>query len=136
MTRTPGNVSNPVVVGNGGWADFQSLFAGGDRIYAAEKVLTPDHHYEIDGTLQITADICLKQKGAVSAAQTAVQNLNDQIELVQEKVNGAVGAQKAALLQQLQNLEGKRSQAQATLDQAEGALAACLASASSSRRES
>jgi hypothetical protein len=128
---TPGNVSDPVIVGFDGWADFQSLFAGGNRIYAAEKGLTPDHHYEIDGTLQITADICVTEKGAVSAAQNAVQNINDQIEVVQAEVNGAVGPQRLALLQQIHDLEKKLSQAQATLDKAEGALAACLASGSS-----
>jgi hypothetical protein len=31
---TPGNVSDPVVVGFGGWSDFKFLFAGGNRIYA------------------------------------------------------------------------------------------------------
>ena len=34
---TPGNVSDPVVVGFGGWADFTALFAGGDRIYAVDQ---------------------------------------------------------------------------------------------------
>jgi hypothetical protein len=33
----PGNVSAPVVVGFGGWADFKVLFAGGDRIYAVDQ---------------------------------------------------------------------------------------------------
>ena len=56
---TPGSVSAPVVVGLGGWLAFKFLFAGrsvagGNRIYAAEKALTPDHEYEIDGALQIT----------------------------------------------------------------------------------
>ena len=34
---SPGNVSSPVVVGFGGWADFKALFAGGDRIYAVDQ---------------------------------------------------------------------------------------------------
>ena len=39
---TPGNVSSPVVVGFGGWSDFQFLFAGTnalgeDRIYAVDQ---------------------------------------------------------------------------------------------------
>src|SRR5436305_13977781 len=39
---TPGNVSNPVVVGFGGWSDFKFLFSGGNlsgenRIYAVVK---------------------------------------------------------------------------------------------------
>jgi hypothetical protein len=39
---TPGNVSDPVVVGFGGWADFKALFAGGNlagegRIYAVDQ---------------------------------------------------------------------------------------------------
>jgi hypothetical protein len=59
---TPGNVSSPVVVGFGGWLDFEALFAGrnvggGNRIYAAEKALTPDHEYEIDGELQTALEI-------------------------------------------------------------------------------
>ncbi len=33
----PGNVSDPVVVGLGGWADFKVLFAGRDRIYAVDN---------------------------------------------------------------------------------------------------
>jgi hypothetical protein len=39
---TPGNVSNPVVVGFGGWLDFKFLFSGRnlsgeDRIYAVDQ---------------------------------------------------------------------------------------------------
>ena len=34
---TPGNVSDPVVVGFGGWADFKALFTRGDRIYAVDQ---------------------------------------------------------------------------------------------------
>ena len=39
---TPGNVSDPVVVGFGGWQDFKTLFsgrnvAGEDRIYAVDQ---------------------------------------------------------------------------------------------------
>jgi hypothetical protein len=34
---TPGNVSDPVVVGFGGWSDFKFLFAGGNRIYAVDQ---------------------------------------------------------------------------------------------------
>ena len=41
-TGTPGNVSDPVIVGFGGWTDFQFLFAGRnlagqDRIYAVNQ---------------------------------------------------------------------------------------------------
>jgi hypothetical protein len=34
---TPGNVSSPVIVGFGGWANFKALFAGRDRIYAVDE---------------------------------------------------------------------------------------------------
>jgi hypothetical protein len=45
-TGTPGNVSDPVIVGFGGWTDFRFLFAGRnlagqDRIYGVWALPTP-----------------------------------------------------------------------------------------------
>jgi Tachylectin len=127
---TPGNVSNPVVVGFDGWSDFKFLFAGGSRIYAAEKALTPDHHYEIDCTLQVTpvtADPCAAQKNAVSADQAAVQNIKDQITALQQEAEAAIGPQKLFLLKQIRDLKKNLGPAQAVLDRANQALASCLA---------
>jgi hypothetical protein len=128
---TPGNVSNPVVVGFGGWSDFKFLFAGGDRIYAAENALTPDHHYEIDCTLQVTADTCVTEKNGVNAAKAVVQSIEDQITALQAEAQQAIGPQKLFLLKQIRDLEKNQlGPAQAALDQANKALAACLAHSS------
>jgi hypothetical protein len=130
---TPGNVSNPVKVGFGGWSDFKFLFAGVDlagnnRIYAGEKALTPDHHYEIDCSLQITAAICVNERNAVIKAKAAVQNIKDQLATLQAEAKDAVGAQKQFFLKEIRDLEKNQlAPAQAALDKAEQALAACLA---------
>src|SRR5262245_57120759 len=55
---TPGNVSAPVVVGFGGWADFEFLFAGRNaadenRIYAVDKFVQSPNDFEIQGNLQV-----------------------------------------------------------------------------------
>jgi hypothetical protein len=130
---TPGNVSSPVTVGFGGWSDFNFLFAGTDlagnnRIYVAEKALTPDHHYEIDCSLQIEAAICVNERDTVLKAKAAVQDLNNQLATLQAQAQDAVGAQKQFYLQEIRDLEKNQlAPAQAALDKAEQDLAACLA---------
>jgi len=129
---TPGNVSDPVIVGFGGWADFKFLFSGRNisgenRIYAVEDDLSPDHHYEIDGTLQVTISTCEAESASVSAAFQAVNDLKSQIAELQGELSQAPPSERAFLLQQIRETEHNLAPANATLDAAEKALAACQA---------
>ena len=129
---TPGNVSAPVVVGFGGWADFKFLFAGKNasgesRIYAVEDDLSPDHHYEIDGTLQVTISTCDAEIASVSAALQAVSDLKSQIAELQSELSQASSSERAFLLKQIRETQHNLAAANATLDAAKQALAACRA---------
>ena len=73
-----------MVVGFGGWADFKFFFfgksvSGENRIYAVENDLSPDHHYKIDGTLQVTISTCEAEIASVSAVFQAVSDHEPQI---------------------------------------------------------
>ena len=129
---TPGNVSAPVVVGFGGWADFKFLFAGKNasgesRIYAVEDDLSPDHHYEIDGTLQVTISTCDAEIASVSAALQAVSDVKSQIAELQSELSQASSSERAFLLKQIRETQHNLAAANATLDAAKQALAACRA---------
>jgi len=129
---TPGNVSAPVVVGFGGWADFKFLFAGKNasgesRIYAVEDDLSPDHHYEIDGTLQVTISTSDAEIASVSAALQAVSDLKSQIAELQSELSQASSSERAFLLKQIRETQHNLAAANATLDAAKQALAACRA---------
>ncbi|HET9183460.1 MAG TPA: tachylectin-related carbohydrate-binding protein [Candidatus Angelobacter sp.] len=130
---TPGNVSDPVVVGFGGWLDFKFLFGGGGRIYAAENALSPDHNYEIDCTLQVAAATCVPEQNAVNAASQTVQSIKSGIASLQAQETKAIGPEKLTLLKLIQELETtKLEPAEASLEKANEALAACRARSSSS----
>jgi hypothetical protein len=121
------NLLGPVVVGFGGWADFKLLFAGGNRIYAAENP-SAAHHYEIDYTLQVAAALCVTEQANVNAAKATIQNIMSSIASLQAEARVAIGPQKLALFKLIQELEKtKLVPAQAALENAEKALAACQA---------
>ena len=123
-----GDVDTPSVIGLGGWADFKSLFSGGNGIiYAVEDHLNPDHHYEIDGTLQVTISTCQAESASVSAAFQAVSDLKSQIAELQSELSQAPHSERAFLIQQIREIEHNLASANAALDAAKQALAACQA---------
>ena len=123
-----GDVNTPSVIGLGGWAGFKFLFSGGNGIiYAVEDQLNPDHHYEIDGTLQVTIATCQAEIASVSAAFQAVSDLKSQIAELQSELSQAPHSERAFLLQQIRDIEHDLASANAALDAAKQALAACQA---------
>ena len=123
-----GDVNTPSVIGLGGWAGFKFLFSGGNGIiYAVEDQLNPDHHYEIDGTLQVTIATCQAEIASVSAAFQAVSDLKSQIAELQSELSQAPHSERAFLLQQIREIEHNLASANAALDAAKQALAACQA---------
>jgi hypothetical protein len=124
-----GDVNTPSVIGLGGWAGFKFLFSGGNGIiYAVEDDLNPDHHYEIDGTLQVTIASCQAEIASVSAAFQAVSDLKSQIAELQSELSQAPHSERAFLIQQIHEIEQNLAPANAALDAAKQALAACQAS--------
>jgi hypothetical protein len=124
-----GDVNTPSVIGLGGWAGFKALFSGGNGIiYAVEDDLNPDHHYEIDGTLQVTIASCQAEIASVSAAFQAVSDLKSQIAELQSELSQAPHSERAFLIQQIHEIEQNLAPANAALDAAKQALAACQAS--------
>jgi hypothetical protein len=123
-----GDVNTPSVIGLGGWTDFQFLFSGGNGIlYAAEKAMTPDHAYEIDGTLSLATTTCDAEQAEVSSATLAVSDLMAQIQSLQQELQDAPPSQRLFLIHEIQALEKQLGPAQTALTQAEQALAACRA---------
>ena len=123
-----GDVNTPAVIGLGGWADFKFLFPGGNGIiYAVEAGLNPDHHYEIDGTLQVTLATCQAETAAVSAAFQAVSDLQSQIAELKVELSHAPHSERAFLIEQIRELQHDLAPAKAALDAAKQALAACQA---------
>ena len=90
-----GDVNTPSVIGLGGWDGFKFLFSGGNGIiYAVEDDLNPDHHYEIDGTLQVAIATCQDEIAGVSAAFQAVSDLESQIAELQSELSRAAHSER------------------------------------------
>lgn len=93
---TPGNVSNPMVVGFGGWLDFKFLFAGRNaagenHIYAVSARVSSDND-EIEGNLQVQpvrVDHCKAEVSAVKATQSAADGVDAEIRALQAELHHA-----------------------------------------------
>jgi hypothetical protein len=123
-----GDVNTPGVIGQGGWQQFQFLFSAGNGIiYAAEKALTPRDSYEIAGTLGITTVVCADERQAVGTATTNLQAAKSQLATLQTQFAQAPASEKPGLQEEIKEQKLVVADAQKQLDQANQALAACLA---------
>lgn len=130
---TPGNVSDPVVVGFGGWLDFKFLFAGKNaagesRIYAV-RAGSSDEHYEIEGNLQVRPvrfDRCQAEVNVVKAAQSVVDGVDAEIRALQAELQRAPPTEKPFIISEIKRLrEEELPIVMAALEDARRALQAC-----------
>ncbi len=127
-----GDVSNPAVIGQGGWQQFKFLFSGGNgTIYAVDQAERGSDEFAIDGELQavpVTADPCQAQVDQLSAAQAAVNDIDRQIRNPSNQLASAPAAERPFLIAQIKGLrEQELPAALAALEQAREALQACRA---------
>ena len=131
---TSGNVSNPVVVGFGGWLNFKFLFAGRnaageDRIYAYIVRSSSSDVYEIEGNLQlrpVRVDRCQVEVNAVKAAQSAVDGVDTEIRALQAELQHASPAEKPYIISEIKRLrEEELPIVIAALEDVRRALQAC-----------
>ncbi|MCI0391821.1 MAG: hypothetical protein MOB07_24010, partial [Acidobacteria bacterium] len=126
-----GDVSNPAVIGQGGWLQFKFLFSGGNGIiYAVDHPNSnSSDQFEIQGNLQVrpvVVDRCQAEINAVNAAQTAVNDILAKIKGLEDELKHASPAEKSLIIKEIKQIrEEELPGAEAALEEVRRALQAC-----------
>jgi hypothetical protein len=125
-----GDVSNPQIIGQGGWLQFKFLFSGGNNIiYAVDQVVRSSDEYEIQGNLlvrPVRVDRCQAEVNAVKDAQSVVDGIDAEIRQLQEELQHASPAEKPFIILEIKRIrEEDLADAMAALDNARVALSIC-----------